>query len=236
MDSQLLEKMKANNEATVKEFDEKIEDATANMGETEIREAHLAKAEHYTLIGDKDTAIKAIDLTSEKTVSLGQRLDLIFLKIRIGLFYVDHDLISSNIEKAKVLIEEGGDWDRRNRLKVYEGLYCMAIRDFQKASKLFLDSVSTFTSYELMDYNKFVWYTVVVCCLVLPRNELRADVLKGAEIQEVLHSSDDVREYLHSLYECQYENFFKKLGYVEECLRGDRYLAPHYRYYVRQMR
>lgn len=52
------------------------------------------------------------------------------------------------------MIEEGGDWDRRNRLKVYEGVYCMAVRDFKKAANLFLDTISTFTSYELMDYTR----------------------------------------------------------------------------------
>lgn len=235
-DVALVAQMKKCNEEKVKELDAAIEEAQTSMGESEIREAHLKKAEHFTRIGDKKSAIEAISQTYEKTVSLGQRLDLLFLKIRIGLFYIDHDLINSNIEKAKVLIEEGGDWDRRNRLKVYEGLYCMAIRDFKKASSLFLDTVSTFTSYELMDYSKFVWYTVVVCSLVLPRNQLRSDILKGAEIQEVLHSCDDTREYLHSLYDCHYEKFFLKLAYVEQCLREDRLLAPHYRYYTRQMR
>lgn len=236
LDDALLQKMKKNNEDKVKEFDVAIEDALTSQGETEIRETHLAKAEHYTLIGDKTSAIAAISLTFEKTVSLGQRLDLLFLKIRIGLFYIDHDLVSTNIEKAKVLIEEGGDWDRRNRLKVYEGLYCMYIRDFPKAANLFLDTISTFTSYELMDYSKFVWYTVVVCTLVLPRNELRSKVMKGAEIAEVLHGCTDTREYLHSLYECRYGEFFQKLACVEGKLADDRYLAPHCRYFVRQMR
>jgi hypothetical protein len=37
---------------------------------------------------------------------------------RIGLFFTDHEIIKGNIEKAKQMLEEGGDWDRRNRLKV----------------------------------------------------------------------------------------------------------------------
>ena len=37
-----------------------------------------------------------------------------------SLFYGDNDLITRNITKAKALIEQGGDWDRKNRLKVYE--------------------------------------------------------------------------------------------------------------------
>lgn len=74
------------------------------------------------------------------------------------------------------LIEEGGDWDRRNRLKVYQGLYCVAIRDFKQAAELFLDTVSTFTSYELMDYKTFVTYTVYVSMIALERPDLREKV------------------------------------------------------------
>lgn len=77
------------------------------------------------------------------------------------------------------LIEEGGDWDRRNRLKVYQGLYCVAIRDFKQAAELFLDTVSTFTSYELMDYKTFVTYTVYVCMIALKRPDLREKVAHG---------------------------------------------------------
>lgn len=79
------------------------------------------------------------------------------------------------------LIEEGGDWDRRNRLKVYQGLYCVAIRDFKQAAELFLDTVSTFTSYELMDYKTFVTYTVYVSMIALDRPDLREKVRKADE-------------------------------------------------------
>jgi hypothetical protein len=34
-------------------LDSKIEDSEKNLGETEIREANLAKAEYLSLIGDK---------------------------------------------------------------------------------------------------------------------------------------------------------------------------------------
>ena len=72
-------------------------------------------------------------------------MDLVFLNIRVGLFFMDHEIIKANIAKAHQMLEQGGDWDRRNRLKVYEGLYAMAVRDFSSAAKLFLDAVSTFT-------------------------------------------------------------------------------------------
>ncbi len=55
----------------------------------------------------------------EKTVGIGNRMDLVFGNIRMGLFYMDHPLVEENITKAKQMLEEGGDWDRRNRLKVH---------------------------------------------------------------------------------------------------------------------
>ena len=74
------------------------------------------------------------------------------------------------------LIEEGGDWDRRNRLKVYQGIYFLSIRDFKSAANNFLDSISTFTSYELMDYKTFVTYTVLASMIALERVDLRTKV------------------------------------------------------------
>lgn len=88
------------------------------------------------------------------------------------------------------LIEEGGDWDRRNRLKVYQGLYCVAIRDFKQAAELFLDTVSTFTSYELMDYKTFVTYTVYVCMIALKRPDLREKVNHLFNKTHILYASN----------------------------------------------
>lgn len=236
VDKSLLEQMLEKNRAEIQKLDEAIEDAEKNLGEMEVREANLKKSEYLCRIGNKTAAESAFRKTYEKTVSLGHRLDIVFHLIRLGLFYLDHDLITRNIDKAKYLIEEGGDWDRRNRLKVYQGVYSVAVRDFKAAATFFLDTVSTFTSYELMDYSTFVRYTVYVAMIALPRNELRDKVIKGAEIQEVLHGLPDVKRYLFSLYNCQYADFFRNLAEVEILLRNDYLANPHYRFYVREMR
>lgn len=236
VDKSLLDRMKEANRKKVEELDAAIEDAEKNLGEMEVREANLKKSEFLCKIGDKEGSVSAFRKTYEKTVSLGHRLDIVFHNIRIGLFYLDHDLITRNIEKAKTLIEEGGDWDRRNRLKVYQGVYCIAIRDFKAAANFFLDTISTFTSYELMDYQTFVRFTVYIAMISLPRNELRDKIIKGAEVQEVLHSLPDVKAYLFSLYNCHYSEFFVKLAEVECILQKDFLMQPHYRFYVREMR
>jgi len=235
-DSKLWSEMSSENEKELKEFDVKIADAETNLGESEHREALLAKAEYLTKIGDKDNAVEAIRKTMEKTVGLGNKMDLIFHNIRIGLFWMDHNLVKTNLEKASTLMEEGGDWDRRNRLKVYSGLYALAIRDFEKAANLFLETVSTFTSYELMDYTQFVKYAVYASMIALERRDLHKKVVKGSEILEVLHQMPKMKQYLNSLYNIQYAEFFQCLAEVEQMAKKDRYLNPHYAFYVREMK
>ena len=53
VDDKLLATMKAANETKLKQLDEAIEDAEKNLGETEIRDAMLSKAEFLSRIGDK---------------------------------------------------------------------------------------------------------------------------------------------------------------------------------------
>jgi 26S proteasome regulatory complex component, contains PCI domain len=71
---------------------------------------------------------------------------------------------------------KGGDWDSWNTLNVYQGLNCILNGDYKAAANFFLDSISTFTSYEVMEYETLVRYTVYCSMVSLPRNELRDKV------------------------------------------------------------
>ncbi|KAK2571459.1 26S proteasome non-ATPase regulatory subunit 6 [Acropora cervicornis] len=236
LDKALLAKMQSKNQEKLEKLDETLKDTEENLGETEVRDALYDKAEYLCKIGEKEKALTVFRLAYDKAVALGYKLDIVFYQIRIGLFYLDNDLITRNIDKAKTLIEEGGDWDRRNRLKVYQGLYYLSIRDFKSAANNFLDSISTFTSYELMDYKTFVTYTVLASMIALERVDLRTKVVNGAEILEVLHQLPTASQFLLSFYNCHYSEFFVALAKVEGILKQDRLLAPHCRYYVREMR
>jgi 26S proteasome regulatory subunit N7 len=101
VDTALVETMKAEIEKKVKELNDTIADAEENLGESEVREGFLARADFYCRIGDKEKAIQAFRETTEKTVGLGQKLDILFTLIRMGFFWNDNDLVTRNIEKAK---------------------------------------------------------------------------------------------------------------------------------------
>lgn len=52
-DSALYARMEAANKEELQRFDDKAQDAEQNMGETEVNEALLGKADYYAMIGDK---------------------------------------------------------------------------------------------------------------------------------------------------------------------------------------
>ncbi|KAM7431991.1 26S proteasome non-ATPase regulatory subunit 6 [Porites harrisoni] len=54
--------------------------------------------------------------------------------------------------------------------------------------------------------------------------------------KEVLHQLPVVNQFLTSLYNCHYADFFVALAQVEDFLKQDRLLYPHCRYYIREMR
>lgn len=111
--------------------------------------------------------------------------------IRIGLFFGDLLFVKKIIERAETLVESGGDWDRRNRLKAYKGLHLLTIRSYSLAAPLLLDSLSTFTSYELCSYSSLVIYSVLAGSLSLKRVDFKAKVVDAPEIKAILGAGED---------------------------------------------
>lgn len=109
----------------------------------------------------------------------------------MGLFYGDKLLVKKHIERAKTLVESGGDWDRRNRLKAYEGIYSLTVRSYNSAAPLLLDSLSTFTSYELCTYSSLVVYSVLAGSVSLKRVDFKSKVVDAPEIKAILGDGED---------------------------------------------
>lgn len=127
----------------------------------------------------------------EKTGILGTKIDLVLAIIRMGLFYGDKPLVKKHVERAKVLVESGGDWDRRNRLKAYEGIHLLTLRSYNLAAPLLLDSLSTFTSYELCTYSNLVVYSVLAGSVSLKRVDFKSKVVDAPEIKAILGDGED---------------------------------------------
>ena len=144
-------------------------------------------------------------------------------------------LTGEKLAIAKALNEKGGDWDRRNRLKVYEGVLAASNRDFARAAELLLDSVSTFTAIELLPYESFIFYTVLTSLKTLERPRLKKSVIDSPDVIAVLVDSPLLSELLHAFYECRYSHFLRALTALYPRLARDRFLAPHAAWYLREM-
>ena len=70
-DSALHARMEAANKEELQRFDDKAQDAEQNMGETEVNEALLGKADYYAMIGDK------VDIRYTEWVSFSLSLSII---------------------------------------------------------------------------------------------------------------------------------------------------------------
>lgn len=139
----------------------------------------------------QDRSIAAYEEVFEKTGVLGTKIDLVLAIIRMALFYGDKLLVKKHVDRAKALVESGGDWDRRNRLKAYQGLYLLTARSYNLAAPLLLDSLSTFTSYELCSYSSLVVYAVLAGSVSLKRVDFKTKVVDAPEIKAILGDGDD---------------------------------------------
>ena len=108
-------------------------------------------------------------------------MDIAFKLISIYLVLDNHGKIKDNIEECYRLLEKGGDWERKNKLKVYEGIYGLIVRDFEKASKLFVDVIPTFNCPEIMSYEKLVTYSVLTGILNMDRPSIKKKILESSE-------------------------------------------------------
>jgi len=139
----------------------------------------------------QDKAVAEYETVFEKTGILGTKIDIILAIIRIGLFFGDKVLVKKYVERASTLVESGGDWDRRNRLKAYQGLHLLTVRSHSAAAPLLLDSLSTFTSYELCSYSSLVIYAVLAGSVSLKRVDFKSKVVDAPEIRAILGEGEE---------------------------------------------
>jgi 26S proteasome regulatory subunit N7 len=203
----------------------------------EVLDSLFAKARHYSKIGSWEESLFAYDviLKKEKT-STGKKIDATMEMARIELFRMNTPKLKDLITESKRLIELGGDWDRRNRLKVYEALYLMSIRDVRKASALLLDCIATFTCVELCSYKQFMFYALLTSIISLSRNDLRKKVVDNPHVISIIRDLPEIQALLKSIYNCEYNLFFQALLSVYPNVIKDRYLGSHCSYLVREYR
>jgi 26S proteasome regulatory subunit N7 len=239
-DESLYNELKQTNNKEIKELEAKIEEAEKDEEDLTIVESWTRLGNYYAKIGDRENSIKTLRKAFDLTASSGSKIDISLTIIRIGFFYDDKPFIAKELDAVKFLIDRGGDWERRNRYKTYNGLYLMSARKFNEAAELFIDSLATFTSTEISTYERIVEFAVLCGAISLDRVDLKRKVIDSSEVLSLIPTTPELEpltRLTNSLYTCEYGVYFQALATVEEeFLKKSRFLAPHASYYVREMR
>lgn len=224
-------------EEELKKLDAKIEEQKAQAGDVEVRDAILDKAVFLKQEArDYPEAEKVFRLAYDKSGGASKKMEILFEVLLMNLEKFDLDAVKKDVATCKQLVEEGADWDKKNKLKIFEGVYCMLIRDLPRAAELFLSSISTFTCTELMDYKDFVFYAVVTAMVTQERKVIRKEVVHSPDILAVIRDIPFLRQYLESLYNCEYKSFFEAFVEIIDAIRQDKYLNTHSNYFIKEMR
>ena len=220
----------------ISEFEKKMEEDVDGIEE-------LDKATYIFEIGKiykeqkmMPEAIEKFKETISKTQSFNTKVDALFEICHIGLLEKDLDILKEYLQKIKDLLKEGGDWEKKNRLKVYEGLYLIFIRNFKTAGKNFLEALMTFTSYELFDFKTFVFYTAVINIISVDRKTLKEKIIDNSDVLSCINDIPHLQKFLNTFYDGQYAEFFKELYYIIQVIKKDFYLSKHYNYYINEIR
>lgn len=235
-DTALLATMQKQNEEQLKALDVKKADAEENLGETEVKDALVEKAIYFTRIGDIDRAFEAFDVAYGKIVGIGQKLDTLLTRCRLGFFFERTNIIKKNIDLCHEQLDKGGDWERKNKLKVYEGLFAIQTRDFKKAARLLVEATATFTATELMSTKNFILYCIITAMVGMNRKDLRESVVSNPEILSVIEQWPDLKEFMNAYFYCKYDEFMRTFVTVIDHIRQDHFLDRQSRYIVRALR
>ena len=225
------------------DFKKRIEDLQKKMEEDVDGIEEVDKATYIFEIGKiyKEQkmfpqAITQFKETISNTKSFNTKIDALFEICHIGLMTKDLDLLKEYLEKIKESLKEGGDWEKKNRLKVYDGLYLLFNRNFKEAGKNFLEALMTFTSYELFDFKTFVFYTAVINIISVDRKTLKEKVIDNSDVLSCINDIPHLQAFLNTFYDGEYEKFFKELYFIIQVLKKDFYLSKHYNYYINEIR
>ena len=221
----------------IQELQKKMEEDVDNLDEKDKAHYIFEIAKIYKEKKMMDKAIEQFKETIAQTTSFNTKIDAIFEILHIGLMDKNQDILKEYLNKCTELLKtEGGDWEKKNRLKVYEGLNFILNKNFKDAGKNFLEALMTFTSYELFDFKTFVFYTAITNIITVDRKTLKERIIDNSDVLSCINDIPHLQSFLNSFYDGEYSKFFEELYYIIEIIKKDFYLSKHYNFFINEMR
>ncbi|KAL6122789.1 hypothetical protein NUSPORA_00047 [Nucleospora cyclopteri] len=215
-----------------KEAESELKRITAVAKEELDQEVLLkSQAEFYAKIMNVEEFEKKTRELLEFDQSSSLKMDILFCKIRMAVILNDQNMLAKNIEKAQDL-SVLADWDRKNRFKVYLGLFNMMKGEFKEAANNFYECLVSFEAEELFDFSHVILYLVFSGLLGFKRSELETKIVSNSEVLK--H-----REFLQlaeAFYFCNYGTFFASLLAFIDLFKNDVFISVFSQTFCREMK
>ena len=221
----------------IEEIKKKMEEDVEGLEEKDKASYIFEIGKIYKEKKQMDKAIEQFKETIAQTISFNTKFDAIFEILHIGLLEKNQDILKEYLAKCRELLkEEGADWEKKNRFKIYEGLNFVLNKNFKDAGKNFLEALMTFTSYELFDFKTFVFYTAVINIITVDRKTLKEKIIDNSDVLSCINDIPHLQRFLNSFYDGEYAEFLVELYHIIQMLKKDFYLSKHYNFFLNEMR
>ena len=221
----------------IEEIKKKMEEDVEGLEEKDQASYIFEIGKIYKETKQMDKALEQFKETIAKTISFNTKFDAIFEILHIGLLEKNQEILKEFLEKCRELLkEEGADWEKKNRFKIYEGLNFVINKNFKDAGKNFLEALMTFTSYELFDFKTFVFYTAVINIIIVDRKTLKEKIIDNSDVLSCINDIPHLQRFLNSFYDGEYADFLVELYHIIQILKKDFYLSKHYNFFINEMR
>lgn len=219
---------------TIKSALEKLENEKKRDLENEASLFEIDKriCEFYAQIMDEENFEKLSKDLIERDPSSSLKMDVYMCKIRMAIIKENRNGLVTNIELANHIAETSSDWDRKNRFKVYSGLFYLIKAEFRQAADQFHGCLASFEASELLEFDTVIFYLVFCSLLAYSRTELNAKILKNSEVNKC-------KQYLplvDCLYQCKYDEYFRRIINFIDLMDKDYFLLPFREHFCKEMK
>ena len=224
-------------EEYLSEIETKMLKAEEDSDEIVIRDLTAQKGDRYLEFGDKERHREFYLKAYEKAVGASKKLD--YLMVVLHSYYEANmmDLFFSTFEKCKNLNQDDGDWEKKNKLNIYEGIIEILRRNLRQAAFLFIGSINTFNATEIISFETLVCYSSILGLITLGRKEFKEKIINSSEVLGVYLDNTSMSDFVESIYYGKYSQVFTQLLKLNDTvLTSDRFLKVHRKFIVRQLR
>lgn len=204
--------------------------------ENHVFEVDKLMSEYYCQTLDRENADRTMKRVEQQNLSSALHMDMLLCRIRMAMLLRDRGALEEAMHAAGDLYERGCDWTRRNKFKVYEGVYLLRKGAFAQAAGLLSESLATFESPEICTYEKIVLYTIFAGLLSFEREEIRQRIVQSSDVLEARASVEPAYVLAEALYLCNYPALFSSLARFLDTISGEVYLGRYRNLFCREIK